>query len=291
MAIKFENAKSEDEEEEDQAARRASQQKKRNSIAFKRTSVQFPSHHSESEDTESDDPIGSKNKWLIKGLQASLVVLMLCAVIGTCYYAISNSNDTGRSRHRFNSSNPYTPDFTQFSEDGTVVMSYHGEIENTIDTYPSFWYQSKQNRTLQMKLNKDTIAYVNDTTLYLATIDEYEKVVACKSFNISYHGFLKQLSLVDLYDRHSEVERYQGGQEVYVFEGAGTNCTFLNKNPFLVQAFGSAEDGRLTEIHSHYTPERNDNLAAITYSYHNMKMGTPEANPFMDIPSICLENQ
>uniref|UniRef100_A0A1I7SRH5 Peptidase A1 domain-containing protein n=1 Tax=Bursaphelenchus xylophilus TaxID=6326 RepID=A0A1I7SRH5_BURXY len=179
MTITFETP----DENGDQAPRRASQQqKKRNSVAFKRTSVKFASPTpSESEEVGSisdDEPVGSRNIWLMRSLQGGAVLLMLTAVIGTCYYAISNSNDTTpQNRERFNSSKPYTPNFTQYCVDGIVNITKEKNGENTVETSSSFWYQNAKTKKLHVKLDRDTIALVFNNSAYFAKLDGHGEVI------------------------------------------------------------------------------------------------------------------
>ncbi|CAD5218008.1 unnamed protein product [Bursaphelenchus xylophilus] len=291
MTITFETP----DENGDQAPRRASQQqKKRNSVAFKRTSVKFASPTpSESEEVGSisdDEPVGSRNIWLMRSLQGGAVLLMLTAVIGTCYYAISNSNDTTpQNRERFNSSKPYTPNFTQYCVDGIVNITKEKNGENTVETSSSFWYQNAKTKKLHVKLDRDTIALVFNNSAYFAKLDGHGEVIECNRELIGYDEFLEELSLVDMVDRHSEIRQFHNEQAVYVFEGSGHKFSYANRTPFLVQAYGNVYDGRLTGFQYHFNPSHNNGLLATTYRYYNMKMGTSKEDPYKTVPSLCFE--
>ncbi|KAI6230513.1 hypothetical protein M3Y99_01051200 [Aphelenchoides fujianensis] len=245
---------------------------------------------SENVAVESIGSAAGRSVW-ISVLKVITMLLFLAGLCGAFVFAINSKNEqpTTEPPH-FNSTVPYTPAMTQYSEDGLYVFNVmtlrHEKLTYKGD---SFWYQDDEKQELTYKLDNATVVWVFPQTTFWGQIDESGAVIKCdEDPSTGYTDYLEQLSLAEMYNRHSEMRHLHGDTEVFVFDGHPTEWKRQGVQPFLVQAYAAENDGRLMGFQAYYDADINKGWTFLGYTFDDMTAGTPpHDHDYATLPGIC----
>ncbi|KAI6206512.1 hypothetical protein M3Y94_00920400 [Aphelenchoides besseyi] len=137
-------------------------------------------------------------------------------------------------------------------------------------------------------MDNSTVIWVFANTTFWAQIDSAGQPVKCdEDPTVGYANFFVELSLSEMYNRHSEMRKIKGDTEVFLFEGYPTEWKHQNVQPFLVQAYAAKDDGRLMGFQSHYDADINGGWSLLGYNFDDMKASKPPKHLYSSLPSMC----
>jgi len=234
---------------------------------------------------------GPQNVLRIRIIKTAAILLFLCGLIGAFIYAVNSTGESSSedTSGEFNSTDPYSVLKTQYSTGGKFIFEIVIPPDNRIlSNGSSFWYQDHEKKELIYKKDNTTVVWVYPTRSFWATINENGDTIQCKEdYTVGYDSYIKQLSLTNMYNRHSEKRQMKGNTKVYVFEGDPIKWEHEKVQPYLIQAFAATNDGRLMEFQSYYDNNNNNGWSYLAYTFYDMKSDKPPAHTYSDLPNNC----